>query len=77
VGADDWDVQSTDTLPLLNGEASFVNGFAGDAVVPNSCARGWLINVGVRWVMARGFARLEGIYLDTRSMRGGNQQVAV
>ncbi len=77
VGADDWDVESVASLPLLNGEASYVNGYAGDAVVPNSCARGWLVNVGVRWIMARGYARLEGVYLDTSPMKGGNQQVAV
>lgn len=76
VGHNDWEVESASSFPLLNGAASYVNGFSGEAVVSNNHARGWLLNVGVRWIQTHGYARLEGVYLDTRPMRGGEQQVS-
>lgn len=76
VGHNDWEVESASSFPLLNGAASYVNGFSGDAVVSNNHARGWLLNVGVRWIQTHGYARLEGVYLDGRPMRGGEQQVS-
>lgn len=76
LAADSW-LEETLSLPLTTGYANRATGFADGMPVPNDHARSWLINAGVRWVMSHGYARLEGLYLESKDMvRGSPSQVA-